>query len=142
MQNYHFGKYRVEVDQFATANWYAKSDGWGCECAFCRNFLKLAKRRDLPVHILEILDELDLSPEKATYVCKLDTEDAGIRYQFSYRIAGTIVDSPSEEDTQNWDEVRCWHDSYPYGAPGFPEPHFDLEFIAVLPWLFGEVQGY
>ena len=30
-------------------------------------------------------------------------------------------------------EVLCCHETYPYGAPGFPEPHFDLEFWVRLP---------
>ncbi|MBE6955233.1 MAG: hypothetical protein E7449_04905 [Ruminococcaceae bacterium] len=34
--------------------------------------------------------------------------------------------------------VRCSHESYPYGAPGFPEPHFDLEFSLKLPWILEE----
>ena len=33
----------------------------------------------------------------------------------------------------------CCHEPYPYGAPDFPEPHFDLEFYATLPWVLGEV---
>lgn len=30
-------------------------------------------------------------------------------------------------------EAYCGHNPYPYGAPGFPEPHFDLEFWVWLP---------
>ena len=33
-------------------------------------------------------------------------------------------------------EVRCCHEPYPYGAPGFPEPHFDLEFWVRLPRVY------
>lgn len=41
-------------------------------------------------------------------------------------------------DTQEkfeWGEVRCCHEIYPYGAPDFPTPHFDLEFWVQLPWI-------
>ena len=36
-------------------------------------------------------------------------------------------------DIMDGDEVKCCHEPYPYGAPDFPEPHFDLEFYATLP---------
>ena len=136
MNKHSFGKYQVEVDVDATATWYSNSNGWSCECGHCRNFLKLAKKKELPRHIIDILDEIGILPEKVTYVCELYTDDAGIHYQFSYRIAGTII----ETENVSSDEVRCCHDPYPYGAPNFPTPHFDLEFYATLPWVLDEPQ--
>lgn len=138
MTKHNFGNYQVELDMDATENWYATSEGWECECGYCRNFLKLAKNKKLPIHIIEILDELGIPPEKATYVCELYTDDEGSHYQFSYRIAGKIIDVSGEKKTENWDEVRCGQESYPYGAPNFPEPNFDLEFYATLPWVSEE----
>ena len=123
--------YRVEVDMKATRDWYRNAGEWGCECGHCRNFLNLAKSRKLPVSVMEILDRLGIPPEKATYVCELYTDNAGIHYQFSYRIAGSILAEPENNGTVN---ARCCHEPYPYGAPGFPLPHFDLEFYEVLPW--------
>lgn len=96
-------------------------------------FLKLASQKKLPKYIIETLDELGILPDKATYVCELFTDDAGIHYQFSYRIAGIITHIPNTYDGENCNDVRCCHESYPYGAPNFPEPHFDLEFYATLP---------
>lgn len=36
------------------------------------------------------------------------------------------------ENAEEWGcdcgDVYCRHETYPYGAPGFPTPHFDLEF--------------
>ena len=139
MQKCSLSNYQVEIDKNATENWYKKSDGWGCECGHCRNFLMLAKMKKLPSRIIQILDELDISPEKATYVCELYTDDEGIHYQFSYRIVGTILDVPAKNE--NLDEGRCCHEPYPYGAPDFPEPNFDLEFFATLPWILDEVQS-
>ncbi len=141
MKKHNFGNYQVELDIEATSKWYAHSESWGCECAHCRNFLKLANKKELPERIIEILDELSISPEKATYVCKLFTDEAGIHYQFSYRIAGTIIDIPITVDGENWNEGCCRHESYPYGAPNFPDPHFDLEFYATLPWVLEEAQN-
>ena len=130
--------YQVEIDLETTLNWYRNAREWGCECGHCRNFLELARNRDLPATVREALDSLDIPPEKATYVCELYTDDAGIHYQFSYRIAGRILAEPENNETGN---ARCCHESYPYGAPGFPEPHFDLEFWVTLPWILEEASG-
>ena len=137
MQKHNLFNYQVEIDEITTTKWYAAAQGWGCECGHCRNFLRLAKTGKLPLYITQILDELDILPEKATYVSELYTDDRGIHYQFSYRIAGTIIDVPVKE---NVDEGHCCHELYPYGAPNFPAPHFDLEFFATLPWVLDEVQ--
>ena len=34
-------------------------------------------------------------------------------------------------------EAKCCHEPYTYGAPGFPTPHFDLEFWVRLPKNYG-----
>ena len=129
--------FQVEVDEVATKEWYNKAGEWGCDCGDCRYFVALAKKRDLPSVVLEILDQFEIAPEKATYVCEMITEDYWILYQFSYRMVGNIL---KERDGKAPDlgkvEVRCCHEPYPYGAPGFPEPHFDLEFWVKLPRVY------
>ena len=139
MQKHNFGNHQVELDMETTEKWYAESNGWNCECGHCCNFLALAKKKELPSRIVEVLDELGIPPEKATYVCQLFTDDEGVHYQFSYRIAGTIIYVPDKIEDEEWDEGRCCHERYPYGAPNFPEPHFDLEFFATLPWVLEEI---
>lgn len=52
------------------------------------------------------------------------------KYHLSYRVAGNIIkdrDGGGANDF-DWGAGYCAHESYPYGAPGFPTPHFDLEF--------------
>lgn len=115
-----FGNYQVKIDMDTTAKWYAHSKGWGCECSYCRNFLELANKKELPKHITEMLDELGIEPKKATYVSELFTDEAGIHYQVSYRIAGIIIDRSNSDDCENGNVVRCCHEPYPYGAPDFP----------------------
>ena len=69
-------------------------------------------------------------------------KDFGHLYQFSYRIAGQILNEAIAKSTVNeWGEVRCCQEVYPYGALGFSEPHFDLEFWVVLPWVLDEYQS-
>ena len=127
---------QVEIDEAATAAWYTDSSEWGCDCDDCQYFLELAKHRALPDPILAILDELNIAPEKATYVCEMMPKDGGHLYQFSYRIAGRILNEDTVESVVfPWGEVRCCHEPYPHGAPGFPKPHFDLEFWVTLPFI-------
>ena len=128
---YSFFGFQVEVDETATCDWYSHSEEWDCDCGHCRNFLTLARARELPATVLEFLDKLGIPPEKATYVCEMYPDGDGLCYQFSYRIAGNILNG--EVDTK--EAGRCLHETYPYGAPGFPEPHFDLEFLLTLPWV-------
>ena len=136
MTEYNFFGFQVEIDEVATRDWYAQANEWGCECGDCRNFLKQARERALPAPVLEMLDGLGIPPEKATYVCMYYNNESGYHYQFSYRLAGNILsgDEMSKED-YDWGGGGCLHDPYPYGAPGFPEPHFDLEFGVTLPWV-------
>ena len=125
--------FQVEIDEIATKEWYDKANEWSCECRDCRHFVALAKKKELPFAVLEILEQLGIAPEKVTYVCEIVTEEHKVLYQFSYRIVGNIL--KEREDTKNlgWGEAYCGHEPYPYGAPGFPTPHFDLEFWMRLP---------
>lgn len=42
MQRDKIWDYEVQLDKAATAGWYEKSGGWGCECRHCQNFLALS----------------------------------------------------------------------------------------------------
>lgn len=138
-----FDAYQTDIDLEATQRWYAQADEWGCECGDCLNFLKLARERALPAPVLEILDRLGVPPEKATYVCEMGPREGGGRwYQFSYRLAGDILSGDEHGSAkQDWGGGGCVHEPYPYGAPGFPEPHFDLEFWITLPWVLEKPRG-
>lgn len=126
--------FQVEIDETATKEWYDKADEWGCDCEGCKHFVALAKRKELPPAVLEILEQFGIAPEKATYVCEIVPEEYKVLYQFSYRMAGNILkDKDSDIKDFGWGEARCTHEPYPYGAPEFPTPHFDLEFWVRLP---------
>lgn len=75
-----FFGFQVEVDEAATRDWYSQSEEWGCDCGHCRNFLALARERELPAPVLEILDKLGIPPEKATYVCEMYPDGDGLCY--------------------------------------------------------------
>lgn len=134
MTKYNLFGFTVEIDEVNTRRWYVTADDWGCDCGDCRNFLALAHKRQLPSFVLEHLDKLGIPPEKATYVCLLYLDEDGQHYQFSYRIAGNILN----EEVNSKEAGLCCHELYPYGAPGFPKPHFDLEFSVTLPWVLNE----
>ena len=126
--------FQVEIDEVATKEWYDKAEEWSCECGDCRHFVALAKKKELPSDVLNILEQFGIAPEKATYVCEIITEEHKVLYQFSYRMVGNILEEKDRGTEKfEWGEVCCGHEPYPYGAPGFPEPHFDLEFWVRLP---------
>lgn len=141
MINRKLWDFEVTINESDTKEWYLTSETGCCECGDCRNFLELCKRNELPAAVHAILKELNIASEKATYVCEIMPKDGGHLYQFSYRIAGRILNEDAAESTvSDWGEVRCCHEPYPYGAPGFPTPHFDLEFWVTLPWVLEENQ--
>lgn len=127
----------VVVNLKLTKEWYRKSEEWGCDCGYCRNFLALAKERQLPIPVMELLEKFTVVPEKATYVCELYRNEQGHLYELSYRVAGRIIGEEREVEYP-WGTGSCGHNPYPYGAPGFPSPHFDLEFFVTLPWILDE----
>ena len=89
---------------------------------------------------MELLSDFGILPEKPTYVCELYPTDQGDLYQFNYRIAGRMLNVPHPHDSIrfDWGSGYCGHDDYPYGAPDFPEPHFDLMSFIELPWVLNE----
>lgn len=134
MKHYVMHNCEIEVDEEKTAQWYANADEWGCDCGHCVNFLKIAKQGKLPEKVRTHLSVFGIPPEKATYVCCLNEGAEKSLYQFSYRIAGSIL---KDNLSGIAEDVRFCHETYPYGAPDFPEPHFDIEFFAELPWVTG-----
>lgn len=125
----------IELDEAETRQWYANAEKWGCSCGHCINFLELAQKNVLPDRILKLLSFFGIPPEKATYVCCLTEHHDKLLYQFSYRIAGNIL---KDNALAAAEDAHFCHETYPYGAPNFPTPHFDLEFFAELPWATGD----
>lgn len=147
MKKYNLFDYLVEIDEKVTKDWYEKFEGWRCNCGHCQNFLLLAKKKELPTAVLDILKGFHIPVEKPTYVCEIVSEEGQILYQFSYRMAGNILkEKEGAKEKLEWGEARCCHEIYPYGTPNFPEPHFDLEFWVHLPWIlkypFSDIADY
>ena len=131
--------FSMEIDGAAVRDWYARAGEWDCGCGHCRNFLKLARARALPAPVLEFLDGLSVPPERSTYVCELDRVGDKLYYQVNYRLPGKKLAGPERDSVnQGWGGVWCGDDPYPYGAPGFPKPHFDVSFFVWLPWVLDE----
>ena len=136
MNRYNLFDYEVEIDGVATKEWYANAHGWDCPCEDCKYFISLARKRELPVIILDTLSRFDIPPEKATYVCSITEENNEVLYEISYRVVGNILkEKECDINDSGRGEAYCGHNPYPYGAPGFPDPHFDLEFWVWLPML-------
>ena len=134
MKEFDLFGFQVEIDEATTKAWYEKASEWDCQCEDCRYFIELARKKKMPIPMLEILEQFGIAPEKATYVCEMITEEQKVLYQFSYRMSGNIVKEIKDGAKDlGWGEVYCGHEPYPHGVPGFPEPHFDLEFWVRLP---------
>ena len=135
MKHYTMLHCEIAVDEEKTTQWYAQAGNWDCECSYCLNFLEVVKQGKLPGKVLNHLSVFGIPPAKATYVCCLNSDPKKPLYQFSYRIAGSIL----KDNTPTMaEDVRFCHETYPYGAPDFPEPHFDIEFYAELAWVIEE----
>ena len=134
MKEFDLFGFQVEIDEVATKEWYENADEWGCECGGCKHFITLAQKKELPSAVIETLEQFGILPQKATYVCEIVPEEHSVLYQFSYRMVGNIVkERDGDKKDLGWGEAYCGHEPYPYGAPGFPSPHFDLEFWVRLP---------
>ena len=64
--------------------------------------------------------------------CEIEAEEEKPLYRFRYRIAGKIL---KDNTPALVEDVRICYETYPYGAPDFPESHFDIEVFAELPWV-------
>ncbi len=124
---------KAEIDEERTKIWYENAYEWGCECGDCMNFLSIADKGMLPDEVIEVLNSLHISPKKATYVCSMYPNGDKYCYQFSYRICGVFDETVKNQIKTNWGMVNLLHELYPYGAPNFPEPHFDLDFWVDFP---------
>ncbi|MBR4060017.1 MAG: hypothetical protein IKK03_09285 [Lachnospiraceae bacterium] len=75
MKEFDLFGFQVEINEAVTKEWYGNAKEWGCDCGDCRYFVALAEKRELPLVVLEVLDQFGIAPEKATYVCEMLTED-------------------------------------------------------------------
>ncbi len=136
LKDVFFG-YEVEIDLETTQRWYAtakpKKGQYGA-AAEVRNFRAAAKERQLPTFVLEYLDKLGIPPQKATYIRCVNTRDGNNFYTFSYRMTGNILKESQANECGCW----CLHEPSPVCPQDFPEPHFDLEFYASVPWVLDE----
>ncbi len=116
----------VEIDVSATKKWYEAAAEWDCVCEDCRRFVKAAKCKKLSDSTLKILQEFEIPPEKATYVCLIDGADL---YEYCYRIIGRVVEKIPGKSV-----VHCTCESeHPCPPFAFPSPHFDIIFYERFP---------
>lgn len=147
---FDFFGFEVAIDLETTQSWYADAKPRRRlydKTTEVRNFRVAAKKLLLPDFVLELLDELGIPPQKATFITYIRTdEDGNDHYQFSYRLAGYIISGylpgvdPDDYAKLPWGnpDGRCIHEISLIIAPTFPEPHFDLEFHATIPWMLDE----
>lgn len=133
--------WRAVADLEATRSWYAGAAEWDCGCGHCRNYLTLARDRRLPPGMLEILDSLSIPPERVTDLSELCGRGGLVLYDVRFRVAGRLLERPAQGGPDP--ELGLWCQDnpggfYPWGAPDFPAPCFDLCFGPWLPWVLDE----
>ena len=135
MENYVLDRYRIVFDKEATSDWYQKYKGWDCSCADCQNFLTMVRKGKLPGAVTQMLQTFGLPADKPTYICKLYSSGESQLYQFNYRVAGKILNGPAPCEAVNFfrGSAMFGYDPYPWRAPGFPAPCFDLMLYVYLP---------
>ncbi len=42
MKEFKLFDFQVEIDEFATKDWYDSEDEWSCDCGDCRHFKKVS----------------------------------------------------------------------------------------------------
>ena len=132
--------FRAEADGETTGEWYLhEGDEWYCMCGHCRNFVALAKKRQLPAELLELLDRLSIPPEKATYVCEMDGEGL---YELCWNISGRLLEEGEKAVETAWGSWALEpRDKYPQPSDAyddFPDPCFILHVFLRLPWVLDE----
>ena len=132
--------FRAEAGAEATREWYAhQGDEWYCMCGHCRNYVTLAKRRQLPEELLSLLDRLGIPPEKATYVCELDGK---LLYELCWNVSGRLLEKSGEAASTPWGSW-CLEDREDQYQPSgdyleYPAPCFILHVFIRLPWVLDE----
>lgn len=131
--------FRAEADAETTRAWYLhEGDEWYCMCGPCRNFAALAKKRQLPSELLDLLDRLSIPPEKATYVCEMD--GAGL-CELTWNVSGRLLEE-GEAVSTDWGgwalEPRGKYYQPSDAYEDFPDPCFVLHAFVRLPWILDE----
>lgn len=153
---FRFSDYILDVDVERTRAFYAREDGWQCDCQDCRNYDKAILTA--PEAVLELLRSLGIDPRKPAEVFNVTgmrEEDGTVWYNGWFHVCGTLVECPetvtetvaedgSRSLSYRWELGYRPEPDYPFALlptreidllpKDFPAPAVELEFDTHLPW--------
>lgn len=153
MQKWDLFGYEVEIDAEKTKKWYdAGNGGVLCDCAYCRNFLKVVEQGLLPAPITDVLKQLGISPEDSDEVLNLFVTDNQGYYEICYPLMGQVFNPTERKESEDgpvmikskefpWGEVCCSSSCHYAGDYYLPDQHFRMIFTLMLPWVLDEPIG-
>ena len=142
--------YQVEIDVEETKKWYeAGGGGVLCDCAYCRNFLKVVEQGLLPAPITDVLKQIGISPEDSDEVLNLFVTDDQAYYEFCYPLFGQVFNPTERRESEDgplmiysnrfpWGEVCCTSAKRWSGDSEISGQYFRLVFTLMLPWVLEE----
>ncbi|WIV12857.1 hypothetical protein [Proteiniborus sp. MB09-C3] len=140
LQNWVF-----KIDPEKTKEYYDNiSVEEGCNCAYCRNYIKACETFSKEVSNFYKMLGIDLQKEGEFMEFETDTDEH--LYMGFYHLVGEIVKRPSNKK-EKWDELNTikvdnvdftFSEDLDLVPENFPRPVIQLEFEVMLPWLLDE----
>jgi hypothetical protein len=145
--------WKLEIDREITEKIYiARNIEEDCQCLLCKNYRSATK--DIPQEILNIMDILGVNPSKPIEAIQYAENNDGSRfYSGIYNVIGRIVSGDDYLQSNNFSKngamkhiemkhidknVSVGFSKNSYYPKGFPDPVFQFEFMANLPWRLKE----
>lgn len=135
----------LKIDVEKTKEYYDSiTVGEGCNCAYCRNYIKNC--RTFSKEVLDFYTMLGIDPQKEGEFMEFETDTDKHLYMGFYHLVGEIVKRPSAR-IRKWDDLNIigignvkfiFTDELDLVPEIFPKPVLQLEFEVTLPWLLEE----
>lgn len=147
-----FGDYTVEVDVEKTREYYRREMPENdCECSGCRNFRKYAEvcPEEIKRAFAELgIDDINYILEIIPFDCAKEDYDrnGGNFYGGFYAVVGELIGGEPIDSQKSTRRITSGfglflHDSM-YKPDNFPDPAFNINIEAWIPWLIDAENEY
>lgn len=145
MTRVQLGNWVLDIDAEKTKKYYDSiTVEEGCNCAYCRNYIKNCK--SFSKEVLDFYAVLGIDPQKEGEFMEFETDTDKHLYMGFYHLVGEIVEKP-DVNSSKWDDVNIveinnveftFTDELDLVPDDFPRPVIQLEFEVMLPWVLEE----